>query len=60
MDIQKLPDFPALAQLAHSWDNAAGHVTLWNGIICADTCHLVIDPGNGKFIPDVAALWVLP
>lgn len=44
----------------HGWDNAAGHVTLWNGFTCSDTCHLIDDPDNGKFVPDIAALWVLP
>ncbi len=43
----------------HGWQNARGHVTLWNGTFCSDTCHLTGDPENGSFTPDVAALWVL-
>lgn len=37
-----------------------GHVTLWNGNQCSDTCHLLADPDNGPFIPDTGAIWVLP
>lgn len=44
----------------HGWKNAAGHVTLWNGNQCSDTCHLLADPDNGPFIPDTASIWVLP
>jgi hypothetical protein len=44
----------------HGWANAAGHVTLWNGLICSDTCHLMADPDNGHFVPELAAIWVLP
>ncbi|MEA7515189.1 T6SS effector amidase Tae4 family protein, partial [Salmonella enterica subsp. enterica serovar Virginia] len=25
----------------HGWSNARGHVTLWNGSICSDQCHLL-------------------
>ncbi len=44
----------------HGWANAAGHVTLWNGSVCSDTCHLMADPDNGQFVPETASLWVLP
>ena len=42
------------------WSNAVGHVTLWDGTTCSDSCHLTSDPDNGPFVPDTAALWVLP
>ena len=42
------------------WSNAVGHVTLWDGAICSDSCHLMADPDNCPFVPDTAALWVLP
>ena len=44
----------------NGWDNARGHVTLWDGAVCADSCHLLGDPDNGKFVPEVAKLWILP
>jgi hypothetical protein len=44
----------------HGWTNAAGHVTLWNGSQCSDTCHLMSDPDNGPFVPDTASIWKLP
>lgn len=44
----------------HGWGNAKGHVTLWNGMTCSDTCHLTDDPENGTFIPENASIWVLP
>ena len=40
--------------------DARGHVTLWNGSECADTCHLAGDENNRTFSPRSAALWVLP
>jgi hypothetical protein len=43
----------------HGWKDARGHVTLWNGAICSDTCHLTDDPANGSFVPDTASLWIL-
>jgi hypothetical protein len=43
----------------HGWKNAKGHVTLWNGTDCSDTCHLTNDPDNGPFIPETASIWVL-
>jgi hypothetical protein len=43
----------------HGWSDARGHITLWNGVTCSDTCHLLADPDNGPFTPDVAALWKL-
>jgi hypothetical protein len=42
------------------WRDAGGHVTLWNGTMCSDMCHLAYDPDNGSFSPTEAALWVLP
>ncbi|EBP8896391.1 hypothetical protein ABG12_24800, partial [Salmonella enterica] len=44
----------------HGWSNARGHVTLWNGSICSDQCHLLNDPDNGPFVPEVGTLWILP
>lgn len=43
----------------HGWANARGHVTLWDGSRCSDTCHLMRDPENGSFVPEIASLWVL-
>jgi hypothetical protein len=42
------------------WGNAGGHVTLWDGARCSDSCHLANDPDNGAFIPGEASLWMLP
>lgn len=42
------------------WGNASGHVTLWNGTTCSDSCHFAHDPDNGSFHPVEAALWTLP
>ncbi|MCL1861155.1 MAG: type VI secretion system amidase effector protein Tae4 [Proteobacteria bacterium] len=39
--------------------NAKGHITLWNGLTCADICHFAGDD-NGAFSPRKAALWILP
>jgi hypothetical protein len=44
----------------HGWSNAKGHVTLWDGTKCSDTCHLMHDPDNGPFVPETASLWILP
>jgi hypothetical protein len=62
----KLPkpeDFSAMKGIivvkGHGWSNARGHVTLWDGARCSDTCHLTSDPDNGPFIPETAALWAL-
>jgi len=44
----------------HGWSNAKGHVTLWNGVSCSDTCHLMSDPDNGSFSPETASVWKLP
>src|SRR5208283_1056493 len=44
----------------HGRDNAKGHVTLWNGSVCVDSCHLAHDPDNGRFVPEKASLWKLP
>lgn len=41
------------------WGNASGHVTLWDGTLCADSCHLLGDPANGSFVPESGAIWVL-
>ncbi len=43
----------------HGWGNAKGHVTLWDGVKCSDTCHLMHDPENGPFVPETASLWTL-
>lgn len=43
----------------HGWANARGHVTLWDGTRCSDSCHLMYDPENGPFVPETASLWVL-
>lgn len=48
-----------LAIRGTGWNNAVGHVTLWNGATCSDTCHLMGDPENGTFAPDSASLWRL-
>lgn len=59
----KTTDFSGLRGLivvkGNGWDNARGHVTLWNGAFCSDTCHLMADPDNGSFTPEVASLWRL-
>lgn len=49
-----------LAVRGTGWNNAVGHVTLWNGRGCSDTCHLLNDPENGTFVPQTASLWLLP
>jgi hypothetical protein len=41
------------------WGDARGHVTLWDGAKCSDSCHLMHDPGNGAFVPKEASIWVL-
>ncbi|WP_312829678.1 T6SS effector amidase Tae4 family protein, partial [Pantoea anthophila] len=43
----------------NGWSNARGHVTLWNGNICSDSCHFLGGAENGTFVPDVASLWIL-
>ncbi|MFT4171043.1 MAG: type VI secretion system amidase effector protein Tae4 [Rhodocyclaceae bacterium] len=43
----------------YGWRGARGHVTLWNGSACADSCHLLNDPDNGSFVAEVAHLWLL-
>lgn len=59
----KPADFAGLKGLmvvkGNGWANARGHVTLWNGVTCSDSCHLLADPDNGSFTPEVAALWSL-
>lgn len=59
----KTDDFSGLKGLivvkGNGWSNARGHVTLWNGTPCSDTCHLLADPDNGTFTPEVASLWKL-
>jgi hypothetical protein len=49
-----------IAVKGHGWSDAVGHVTLWNGTVCSDCCHLFADPENGSFIPEVASIWKLP
>jgi hypothetical protein len=44
----------------HGWRNARGHVTLWNGAKCSDSCHLLNDPDNGSFVPETGSIWYLP
>ena len=44
----------------HGWDNAAGHVAIFDGSTCADSCHFTGDPANGTFAPAKAILWKLP
>ena len=41
------------------WDNAGGHTTLWDGTRCADSCHLLNDPDNGRFNPETGVIWQL-
>lgn len=48
-----------LAVRGTGWNNAVGHVTLWDGRTCSDTCHLLGDPENGNFVPNTASLWAL-
>lgn len=43
----------------HGWSNAGGHVTLWDGTHCSDSCHLLHNPDNGPFVPETASIWVL-
>jgi hypothetical protein len=43
----------------HGWDDAKGHITIWNGTTCSDHCHLSNDPDNGTFMPETGAIWVL-
>lgn len=44
----------------HGWSDAVGHVTLWNGSVCSDTCHMLEDPENGTFVPETGSIWKLP
>ncbi|AKJ31977.1 cytoplasmic protein [Caldimonas brevitalea] len=59
----KLQDFAGMKGIllvkGHGWGDASGHVTLWDGTKCSDTCHLMYDPENGVFVPETAYLWVL-
>ena len=59
----KTSDFAGLKGLivvkGNGWLNARGHVTLWNGASCSDTCHLMADRDNGTFTPELASLWSL-
>ena len=48
-----------LVTKGRGWRDAVGHVTLWDGGRCSDVCHLTGDPKNGKFVPDVASIWIL-
>lgn len=43
----------------HGWGNAKGHITLWDGTRCSDSCHLAQDPENGPFVPETASIWLL-
>ncbi|MCG6201201.1 type VI secretion system amidase effector protein Tae4 [Psychromonas antarctica] len=40
------------------WSNAGGHVTLWNGNICSDSCHFM-NSENGSFTPEKGLFWSL-
>ena len=62
----KLPkpsDFAAMKGIivvkGHGWGNAEGHVTLGDGIKCSDSCHLMLGPDNGTFVPEIASIWIL-
>jgi len=39
--------------------DSRGHITLWDGLKCADICYFPGE-GSGNFSPRKAALWVLP
>lgn len=41
------------------WRDAVGHVTLFDGKVCSDACHLTGDPLNGTFTPEKASIWLL-
>lgn len=41
------------------WSNARGHVTLWDGLRCSDSCHFMLSPDNGSFVPEKGFLWSL-
>lgn len=60
----KVSDFAKMKGIivvkGHGWSNASGHVTLWDGTRCSDSCHLMHDPDNGPFIPETASIWLLP
>lgn len=59
----KTSDFNGLKGImvvkGRGWGNAKGHVTLWNGFQCSDSCHLMYDPDNGPFTPETASIWIL-
>jgi hypothetical protein len=59
----KLSDFAGMQGIlvikGHGWANAKGHITLWDGRQCSDSCHLMYDPENGPFVPETATIWVL-
>lgn len=61
--LPKLSDFAHMKGIivvkGHGWNNAKGHVTLWDGTKCSDTCHLMSDPDNGPFVPETASIWIL-
>jgi Type VI secretion system (T6SS), amidase effector protein 4 len=42
------------------WKDATGHVTLFNGVGCQDSCHLLGDASNGNFTPETGSIWLLP
>lgn len=48
-----------IAVKGNGWQNASGHITLWDGKKCADNCHLMYDPSNGTFTPEIASIWLL-
>ncbi|CAN7213450.1 type VI secretion system amidase effector protein Tae4 [Acidovorax sp. LjRoot117] len=59
----KTTDFHGLKGIivvkGQGWANAVGHITLWDGVKCSDSCHLMADPDNGPFVPDIGLLWIL-
>jgi Type VI secretion system (T6SS), amidase effector protein 4 len=61
--VPKTSDFTGMKGIivvkGHGWGNAKGHVTLWDGYKCSDSCHLLHDPDNGTFIPETASIWEL-
>lgn len=40
------------------WQDAAGHATFWDGIMCSDHCYFN-DPGNINYITNAANFWEL-
>ncbi len=49
-----------MAIVGHGWQDATGHITLWDGTVFSDKNHLSDSDVNGTFVPEEARLWVLP